>query len=265
MPKVKSLLPLILANLINAIEKPATFIVVGENAGGVKSAKTIMEGHLTNVTKLDSARRCSLFVGSHDNTGKVEYASNIKKHAITINDTTLTTCSLDGVFGHKNLDPGTRLLLEHLPTDLNPQSLRFGYDFACGTGIIGAYLSKLYPQISMTYSDVDALAIASTKLTLEENKLEGIIEPCDGFLPTSNKLDIIVTNPPFHNKLKNDYDITRAFIRNAHKQLNRGGVIYLVANKFLPYEESLQETFGKFDVTYADNKYAVYTARKITR
>ncbi|MEM0911389.1 MAG: methyltransferase [Pseudomonadota bacterium] len=264
MPKVKQLLPLILLNLLNITTTLTKYVVVGENAGGAKSAKSIMEEQLSNVTKIDSARRCSLFFGMSDEVGNKTPIPVIKKESITHDQTTLTVCSMPGVFGNKKVDPGTRILLEHLPTDLNPKSIRRGYDFACGSGILGAYLSILYPSLSMTYSDVSALAIYSTEQTLKENQLEGEVKPCDGFLPADKKLDIIVSNPPFHNHLQNDYNITKTFINNAHKHLNRGGAIYLVANSFLPYKECLKEVFGEFEIPYNDNKYAVYVAHKFS-
>ncbi len=262
MPKVKQLLPMMLANVVHISEQNSKIIVVGENAGGIKSAKSIMENMLHNVVKADTARRCSLFIGITPKSAVHIEQPVFKKQIVNINGISLTTSSLPGVFGHKQLDPATKILLEQIPSDFAHKSMRTGYDFACGSGILGAYLSTLYPCLSMTYSDVDALALASTERTLYDNELKGDVAASDGFLKSANNLDIIVTNPPFHNKLKNDYAITQTFIRDAHERLNRNGVMYLVANKFLPYQESLKEKFSHVEVPYADNKFIVYVARK---
>jgi 16S rRNA (guanine1207-N2)-methyltransferase len=55
--------------------------------------------------------------------------------------------------------------------------------------------------------------------------------------------DAIVTNPPFHRGRAADPGLGRAFIRAAARLLRPSGVLFLVANRHLPYETALMETF----------------------
>jgi len=55
---------------------------------------------------------------------------------------------------------------------------------------------------------------------------------------------VIVTNPPFHAQRALDRpDIGRRFITVAAEALRPGGKLWLVANRHLPYELVLNESF----------------------
>jgi 16S rRNA (guanine1207-N2)-methyltransferase len=69
-------------------------------------------------------------------------------------------------------------------------------------------------------------------------------------------------NPPFHEGRMTDSSIGVSFIRNAAAALHKGGMLYMVANSQLPYENVLKDHFGV--VTKLDEKsgFKVYSAVK---
>ena len=58
-----------------------------------------------------------------------------------------------------------------------------------------------------------------------------------------------------------EYEITRAFVRDAPKRLAPGGELWLVANTFLPWPEVLEETFRDVQVVARDKRFCVWRAR----
>ena len=62
---------------------------------------------------------------------------------------------------------------------------------------------------------------------------------------TPGNYDTIIMNPPFHQGRAADPAIGNAIIRNAHNALHKGGKLYLVANRALPYEATLDAMFFK--------------------
>jgi 16S rRNA (guanine1207-N2)-methyltransferase len=57
--------------------------------------------------------------------------------------------------------------------------------------------------------------------------------------------DAVVMNPPFHRGQQTEVDLGRGFIRAAAAALKRGGRLFMVANRQLPYEAELDASgFG---------------------
>jgi 16S rRNA (guanine1207-N2)-methyltransferase len=75
-------------------------------------------------------------------------------------------------------------------------------------------------------------------------------------------LDFVVTNPPFHETGGEDKSLGQAFIKTAAASLRKGGDLWLVANRHLPYEAILNEHFAKVRLAGETNGYKVYEARK---
>jgi 16S rRNA (guanine1207-N2)-methyltransferase len=154
----------------------------------------------------------------------------------------LRLVTLPGVFSHGELDEGTRFLLENMP--LLPPKARV-HDFGCGCGIIGTWLKLRQPTLDLTLSDVDALAFASAKATLASNRLLGVpVHLAEGLAPIPGPLDIIVSNPPFHQGQRTDRSVVTELITTARKKLRRGGKLIVVANRFLPYKADMEQQIG---------------------
>jgi 16S rRNA (guanine1207-N2)-methyltransferase len=75
-------------------------------------------------------------------------------------------------------------------------------------------------------------------------------------------LDFVVMNPPFHDGGAEDKALGQAFIRAAHGGLRDGGVLWLVANRHLPYEAVLGELFGKVAMKAETGGFKVFEARR---
>lgn len=253
-PKSKEQLAFTLQQLVSVITVDSQLYLVGDNKGGIKSLANHASKLGLHAHKLDSAKHCLWFSLSGD-LQQLPPSSFSQFH---INTTAgkLTICSLPGVFNHGKLDPGTALLLQHLSHISQGTVL----DFACGAGIIGAFLKLQAPAIELLCSDISALAVAASKATLQANQLQGTVIAAAGLPAQPTKFNHIVSNPPFHTGLKTDYSISEAFIEQSKQRLLPGGSLTLVANNHLAYQTILEQVFTKVTVLAREHGFVVYQA-----
>ena len=69
-------------------------------------------------------------------------------------------------------------------------------------------------------------------------------------------------NPPFHDGGSEDKALGQAFIQRAHGALKSGGVLWIVANRHLPYEQVLTKAFKSAPLEAQTGAFKVYGARK---
>ena len=168
---------------------------------------------------------------------------------------------LHAVFAQGKLDEGTRLLIEALDVHDNDDAL----DIGCGTGYLGLHIARLASKGSVTMVDASLAAIAMAQRAVEQSGLSGSrtihLLPSDGVQAvTAQRFDLIVTNPPFHQGGIQTTAIAERFIRGAAQVLRPGGRFYLVANRFLKYEPTMRECFGKVEEVGGDTRYKVLRA-----
>ena len=75
-------------------------------------------------------------------------------------------------------------------------------------------------------------------------------------------LDFVVMNPPFHDGGAEDRRLGQAFIRQAAAMLKKGGVLWLVANRHLPYEADITAAFKRSRPVADKGGYKVIEAVK---
>ena len=156
----------------------------------------------------------------------------------------LQICALPGVFSQNRLDVGTAVLLPHLSQVTSGKIA----DFGCGAGVISAYLAKLNPKNRIFALDVDAFALASTKMTFEKNNLlpeQLEIKAVHGIEDAPLFLHAIVSNPPFHQGIHTDYNASENLCKTSRRHLKSDGELWIVANRFLNYPLLIEQSFGQ--------------------
>ena len=255
-PKAKKELQYLLANLTPHLEQGAAIILVGEKKCGIKSANSLLKPYANIINTLDSARHCSLVYSELNQPVAIFKQTDwIKTYSIQVNDITLQICSLPGVFSHGELDKGTELLLQNLPSNLTGSLL----DFGCGAGVIGCYIQKCFPDLSVDMIDINAYALASAKLSVEKNALQVNVFASNVFSNVDKKYNTLLSNPPFHSGQQTDYVAAETFISQSANYLKSRGVISLVANKFLRYEPLLTASYSNLVTSQENNKFKVLT------
>jgi 16S rRNA (guanine1207-N2)-methyltransferase len=77
--------------------------------------------------------------------------------------------------------------------------------------------------------------------------------------------DGIVMNPPFHTGRAADAGLGRAFIQAACRLLAPHGKLWMVANRHLPYESAMSESFRNVDIIGGNNAFKLFHATKPLR
>lgn len=255
-PKSKEQLVGTLQLLNGALNTDANIFMVGDNKGGIKSLVNHAEKLGLHAHKLDNAKHCLWFSLTGDLAALP--ARTLSTFSLTLSNKPLKVCSLPGVFNHGKLDVGTALLLQHLSHISDGRVL----DFACGAGIIGAYLKQQAPTIELYCSDISMLAVEATKATLAANNLSGTVIAADGLPAEPASFKHIISNPPFHTGIKTDYSISEAFITQSVSRLQKGGTLTLVANNHLAYQQLLEQAFGQVKILAKANGFVVYQTVK---
>ena len=67
-------------------------------------------------------------------------------------------------------------------------------------------------------------------------------------------------NPPFHDGGAEDKALGQNFIRRAASALRKGGTLWLVANRHLPYEAVLGEHFRRVTAKADAGGYKIHEA-----
>ncbi len=258
-PKAKAEAEFLLAMLMAKLGPGTEIVVVGENRSGIKSIEKMFQPY-GRINKYDSARRCSFYWGQCQQATQPFHIKDwFKSYPLSINGRTITIKSLPGVFSHGQLDQGTRLLLETIPSQ--PLSGKV-LDFGCGAGVIGCVLKQTYPDIDIELCDINAYALLSTQETLLANGLEGKVFASDIYSNISDNYQAIVSNPPFHSGLDTNYTAAETLLGQAPEHLSANGELLIVANSFLKYQPILENAFGHYEVLNKTSKFTIYHSRK---
>jgi 16S rRNA (guanine1207-N2)-methyltransferase len=256
-PKSKAELAFTFAMIAPLLTENAPVLLVGDNKGGVKSSEKLSKDFLNHCKKIDSARHCSLFLGDFNNQCKAFVLTDwFKQYQVTIDGITLEIASLPGVFSQDGLDIGTRLLLNNLPKEMKNKVL----DFGCGAGVISSFIGKKHPQTKLSLLDVNALALSSAEKTLALNGLSGEVFPSDGLSHVQGTFNHVVSNPPFHQGVKTNYQATETFLSDIKKIINTAGNITIVANSFLRYLPIMEIKIGPTKIQAKQQGFTIYQA-----
>lgn len=163
--------------------------------------------------------------------------------------------SQPGVFSFDRIDPGTALLAEHLPLLAGR-----GADFGCGLGVL-AHAVLAGPSVeSLDLVDIDRRAVDCARRNVGDPRVRfHWADVADGEPPLTG-LDFVAMNPPFHDTGVEDRRLGQQFIRRAGQVLRKGGVLWMVANRHLPYERGLEEHFARFRLAHEAQGFKLFEA-----
>lgn len=170
--------------------------------------------------------------------------------------------SRPGVFAWDRIDAASALFAECLPDDL----AGVGADLGAGYGFLSTeILSRNASVLQLHLYEAEARALECTRINLAPfaDKVRINFRWHDVAAGLPQRYDFIVTNPPFHATQKAGRpDIGQRFIVVAAEALNPGGRLWLVANRHLPYEQTLGAHFARVRAVAERDGFKVVEAVK---
>ena len=164
--------------------------------------------------------------------------------------------SQPGVFSWDRIDPGSALLMKHLPALAGE-----GADLGSGLGWLALAALKAPKVERLLLIDHDRRAIEASRRNVTDPRAQ--FHWADATRqPPLEGLDFVIMNPPFHEGGSEDRGLGQRFIQRAHQVLRRSGTCWLVANRHLPYEPILTPLFSKVERRADSGGYKVFEARK---
>jgi 16S rRNA (guanine1207-N2)-methyltransferase len=164
--------------------------------------------------------------------------------------------SQPGLFNWDRIDPGSQLLLNHLPV-LSGR----GADLGCGIGVLSRAVLASSPLAHIVLIDIDHRAIAMAQRNLPADRTASLWADVRDARHLPIGLDFVICNPPFHDGGEEDRALGQAFIQRAAGMLKPGGTLWLTANRHLPYETTLTSLFAAVDLKAQANGFKIYAAQ----
>ncbi len=185
-----------------------------------------------------------------------EYLNKYGIQQVVSNGLNFTT--KPGIYGWNKIDNGSQLLSNRLPENLKG----YGADFGCGYGFLSLSVANKNIKL-LDLIDADYNAIQCAKENLKDAQCQVSFMHIDLVRTVpGKKYDFIVMNPPFHQGKNTDTDVGLKFIENAARSLKANGMLYMVANNFLPYEKVLEKNFKSVEKIVEQNGFKVLFATK---
>jgi 16S rRNA (guanine1207-N2)-methyltransferase len=176
-------------------------------------------------------------------------------HQITAADgRVFQTCA--GAFSADGIDPASQLLADMLPADL-PAHMA---DLGAGWGFLSATVLARNGVETLQMIEADASALALARVNVPDPRAVAHWADATTFTPPT-PVNGIVMNPPFHTGRSAQPALGLAFIAAAARILTARGQLWLVANRHLPYDGPLAETFAEVTLLSQTPSFKVWHAR----
>lgn len=164
-----------------------------------------------------------------------------------------------GLFSPREIDEGSRLLMEHV--EVRPDAAAL--DIGCGYGALGIPIAKLAPRGTVHMVDRDFIAVEYAE---KNARVNGALN-CKTYLsngmdqvPSGETFDLIVSNLP----AKVGRELLFILLEDAKRRLTPGGEIWVVTISGLRefIKKNFRECFGNYEKVKQGRSYTVARAVK---
>lgn len=164
-----------------------------------------------------------------------------------------------GVFSDGEVDKGSALLVAALPQKLPARMA----DLGAGWGYLSHHVLQREGVASVDLIEAEALSLDCARRNISDPRAR--FHWADATAFDGAGFDGIVMNPPFHTGRAADPSLGRSFIAAAARLLTPHGKLWMVANRHLPYETTLQSCFRNVDTIGGNSAFKVFYATKPVR
>ncbi len=168
--------------------------------------------------------------------------------------------TLPGLFSSDAIDRGSAVLAAALPKDLSGRVA----DLGAGWGYLASRVLRSLKVTECHLVEAEHAALDCARRNVFDPRARFHWADATAFQPDT-AYDAIVMNPPFHTTRAAEPDIGRAFIQSAARMIRPNGVLWLVANRHLPYEAALTAAFHEVSEITGDASFKVFRAARPRR
>ncbi|MFT4415711.1 class I SAM-dependent methyltransferase [Fredinandcohnia humi] len=199
-------------------------------------------------------------MGDHYYTNKPSVASNERTWSFDLKGKNFTFTSDSGVFSKKEVDFGSRLLVEAF---VPPKIVGPFLDVGCGYGPIGLALAKAYDDRLVEMIDVNERAVELAKKNAEINRVSNVeIYQSDLFTNVENsEFAAILSNPPIRAGKK----VVHQILEESYSRLIPGGELWIVIQKKQGAPSAIEKLESIFDEVEVVERKKGYHIIKTTR
>ena len=250
LPKTTALLDYQLGAIRHVVSPTTRVIGTGMARHIQKSTTALFEkcfGPTTTSRATQKARliHVEIDVDSTDTSEDISSANHFET------DRGVKVADLPGVFSAGHVDVGSALLLDVLTGVQPPTPNATVVDLGCGNGLLAATVAMQWPTATFELIDVSDMAIAAAKRTWSLNELDvgrcgfRTADGLDGL--ASESIDVVLTNPPFHQGHATDSELTDRLLADAARVLKPGGVAYVVVQRHLRLHNRMKQWFSSVE------------------
>ncbi len=258
LPVIRDLVTMALKVAASRLNPGGALYVYGSNQEGMKSIQDHLAPWFERPEVLLYKHRERVVIASRSGVvdGLRAKQADWEKHSSwELQGERLSFISYPGMFAHGQADPGTRLLLEHLPACV--QGARV-LDMGCGTGVLARAIQQRTPSVSIDAVDVNAFAVHATEQNVSGAKT--FWGDAWNALPKTAKYDVIVSNPPVHRGAQQTTEVLENIISHAKEHLLPGGMITFVVQGTIPVKRFLNKAGLTPQLVAQDATYQIWSA-----
>lgn len=198
----------------------------------------------------------------HYYSHKPDVVSNPKFWDFTLKGRTFRFKSDNGVFSKKEVDFGSRLLVESF--NLNEAVEGNILDVGCGYGPIGISIAAAYPDRTIEMIDINSRAVELSKENAASNGIANVnIYESDRFdKVASNQFAAILTNPP----IRAGKSVVHEILEESYRSLVAGGELWVVIQKKQGASsamDKMEQLFGNIEVPVKKKGYYILLSKKV--
>lgn len=226
-------------------------VLDGAKTDGVESIAKSLRGRLVIDGQISKAHgRCLWFKGGADLSDWRRSPRELPGGDITA----------PGVFSADGPDPASVALAAALPATLRG---RFA-DLGAGWGWLSSQVLLRDGITALHLVEAEKTALDCARQNVTDPRAAFYWDDATSWTPPQ-PLDGVIMNPPFHQGRRADPQLGRAFIVSAARILAPHGQLWLVANRHLPYETALAESFRETSEIGGDSRFKILHAARPAR
>ncbi len=163
--------------------------------------------------------------------------------------------TLPGVFSADGPDRGSALLATALPAELPGRVV----DLGAGWGYLSRAILQRRGVKELDLVEAEAAALDCARLNITDPRARFHWADAATFKPAC-PAQCVVMNPPFHAGRDADPALGVSFLHAAWRMLGPPGVLWLVANRHLPYDRALAPLFRDITEVGGDSAFRLIRA-----